>query len=142
MRSLVAIVAFLNLHQGLSNLPCLTSRSQFGEEATLIEWFGWNSSSSRGNTYVEIGALDGLKYSNTLQLASCYGWLGILVEGSPESASALHSNAPTTRGVAAETHHGAVCSPPRTTTLFSTDGDPQVSLKQGNNSKRRSSYLV
>ena len=38
---------------------------------------------------VEIGALDGLLYSNTLMLEKCLGWRGLLIEGNPTNAAKL-----------------------------------------------------
>ena len=41
------------------------SKSQFNEEQTLIDKFGW--AEKYDGVYVEIGALDGYRLSNTLQ---------------------------------------------------------------------------
>ena len=35
---------------------------------------------ANGGTYVEIGALDGHRFSNTRVLSKCHGWRGLLVE--------------------------------------------------------------
>ena len=33
--------------------------------------------------FVELGALDGKKFSNTFMLERCFGWRGILIEANP-----------------------------------------------------------
>ena len=48
----------------------------------------------RNGTYVEVGALDGLRYSNTLFLEKALGWSGVLIEGQPDSAQLLARNRP------------------------------------------------
>ena len=42
--------------------------------------------------YVELGANDGLRQSNTYLLQSCYGWKGLLIEPSPAKFVQLVSN--------------------------------------------------
>ena len=41
-------------------------------------------------TYVELGALNGKTYSNTLLLESVFGWGGLLIEGQPTNAEQLN----------------------------------------------------
>lgn len=66
--------------------------------------------SPRGNyVYVEIGALDGILYSNTLHLHTCLGWRGVLVEGNRANYERLVINVQETRPEA-EVHWGAVCA--------------------------------
>jgi len=43
----------------------------------------------RPGKFVEIGALDGITYSNTLMYEKCLGWDGLLIEGNPDSARKL-----------------------------------------------------
>ena len=46
------------------------------------EYFG-GARPFRGGTFLELGAFDGWKESNTLHLETCLGWRGILVDGQP-----------------------------------------------------------
>jgi hypothetical protein len=77
-------------------------------------------------TYVEIGGLDGFQYSNTLQLATCFGWSGTLIEGHPKNYAQLLRNAKWTGRSASglTTHQGAVCEPSATTVSFSQVAGP------------------
>ena len=61
--------------------------SQFGEDKMMFQSFFCDT--CPGRTYVEIGALDGVKYSNTLFLERNFNWHGVLVEGHPENAAKL-----------------------------------------------------
>ncbi|CAE7632885.1 unnamed protein product [Symbiodinium pilosum] len=101
---------------GTRSGTCFSSQSQFGEETTVIDAFGWHDKSD--GVYVEIGALDGIKYSNTLSLHTCLGWTGLLVEGSPRNFHFLRRNLLTTRPENVVAHFGAVCAPPLTNTTF------------------------
>ena len=58
--------------------------------------------------YVEIGALDGILYSNTLHLHTCLGWRGVPAEGNRANYEQLVINVQRTRPEA-EVHWGAVC---------------------------------
>lgn len=60
------------------------------------------------STFVELGALDGNKFSNTNMLERCFNWTGLLVEANPENARALMSSS---RSRSAKVH-SAVCSRP------------------------------
>ena len=83
-------------HFALSQPPaCAASASQHGEEDRLVAHFeGWARSPG---TYVEIGALDGAQFSNTLRLATCAGWSGVLVEGAWDNYERLERNMPAQR---------------------------------------------
>ena len=88
------------------------SKSQFNEEQTLIDKFGW--AEKYDGVYVEIGALDGYSLSNTLKLHSCYKWRGVLVEGSQINFDALVQNVAEYRPSGrVRTEYGAVCQPPQ-----------------------------
>ena len=73
--------------------PCRMRRfhasSQSREDLALISRYFCKK---RNGTYVEIGAVDGMKYSNTLMLERDFGWTGLLVEGQPASARKLREN--------------------------------------------------
>eukprot|EP00439_Symbiodinium_sp_Y106_P084109 s10_g24.t3 len=70
--------------------------------------------------YVEIGAFDGITFSNTLSLHSCLGWSGMLIEGSPRNFERLRRNLATTRPSNVVVHFGAVCAPPESNLTFLT----------------------
>lgn len=84
--------------------------SQFGEDEYLVKHFFANKSSG---TYLEIGAMDGRTFSNTLLLSE-RGWKGVLIEANPDMAAKLCKNRPTDRcfNYAVAKHRG--------TLLFST----------------------
>eukprot|EP01065_Artemidia_motanka_P043588 TRINITY_DN6065_c2_g1_i1.p1 TRINITY_DN6065_c2_g1~~TRINITY_DN6065_c2_g1_i1.p1 ORF type:complete len:429 (+),score=103.50 TRINITY_DN6065_c2_g1_i1:70-1356(+) len=42
-------------------------------------------------TFVELGALDGVRFSNTLMFEKHFGWKGVLIEANPEQAEGLHA---------------------------------------------------
>ncbi|CAE7213717.1 unnamed protein product, partial [Symbiodinium microadriaticum] len=94
---------------------CTRSQSQFGEELSVIQLLGWQM--KRDGIYVEMGALDGVTYSNTLALRTCLGWTGMLIEGSPRHFQRLHQNYKDVESVIIK--YGAVCAPPLTNATFS-----------------------
>ena len=73
-----------------------------------------------------MGALDGVRWSNTLVLHKCHGWNGVLLEASPTSFERLKVNCAQHRPNA-ETIHGAVCSPPNKHVNFYINSNPDVS---------------
>ena len=56
-------------------------------------------------TFVELGAFDGVKFSNTLMLEKCFGWQGLLIEANPESFAKLNASARTAHKL-----YSAVCA--------------------------------
>ena len=58
----------------------------------------------RPGTFVELGALDGVQYSNTFVLERCFGWRGLLIEGNPTNFARLQSSTRIATKV-----HSAVC---------------------------------
>lgn len=65
-------------------------RAQSGEDRHFLQWFG----ALCDGTYLEMGALDGLTYSNTYVLHKELGWRGVLIELSPKSYAKLIMNRP------------------------------------------------
>lgn len=65
------------------------SHSQHAEDLlllpTLLLAAGWG----RPGVFVELGALDGMTYSNTIALERCFNWSGVLIEGSPSNFAKL-----------------------------------------------------
>ena len=84
----------------------MNQRSQHVEDLlllpTLLLAAGWG----QPGTFVELGALDGLKYSNTFVLERCFNWTGVLIEANPASFEQLRL-AP--RPLSSKIH-SAVCS--------------------------------
>jgi FkbM family methyltransferase len=66
--------------------------SQFGEDQFLIE--NYLSQPDIPKFYIELGALDGVRYSNTKTLEDKYGWSGILIEPIPDAFEKLCVNRP------------------------------------------------
>ncbi|CAE7611057.1 S [Symbiodinium natans] len=97
---------------------CFLSKSQFGEEDLVVEFFGWREKTA--GVYVEIGAFDGITFSNTLSLHSCLSWSGVLIEGSPQNFERLRRNLASTRPRNVVAHFGAVCAPPESNLTFLT----------------------
>jgi hypothetical protein len=72
------------------NVTCVSgSKSQGREEDTVIKHFFQNK--ARG-FYVEMGALDGLQFSNTIRLATCFEWSGLLMEANSKNYRMLEQN--------------------------------------------------
>eukprot|EP00538_Stauroneis_constricta_P001070 CAMPEP_0119545744 /NCGR_PEP_ID=MMETSP1352-20130426/413_1 /TAXON_ID=265584 /ORGANISM="Stauroneis constricta, Strain CCMP1120" /LENGTH=291 /DNA_ID=CAMNT_0007590339 /DNA_START=70 /DNA_END=945 /DNA_ORIENTATION=+ len=76
--------------------------SQSAEDKTLLQWFG----NVCGGKYLEMGGLDGKKFSNTYVFNKGLDWKGVLVEASPEAYKDLEKNRPNEIA----TVHGGVCS--------------------------------
>lgn len=66
------------------------SRSQQGEDAFLWSDFG----DVCGGSYIELGALDGITFSNTHAFSKALDWSGVLIEASPGNAAKLSQNRP------------------------------------------------
>lgn len=65
--------------------------SQLGEDAFLNETYFKNK---KNGTYIELGALDGNKYSNTRFFEDTLQWCGILIEPNPTMYKYLETNRP------------------------------------------------
>ena len=113
----VSLMMLSTNNMGVLSLTCNkhASRSQSGEENDMIKHF---FRGQENGVYVEIGALDGMKYTNTLKLHQCFNWSGILIEGQPSNAVLLKVNVAANRPTS-KAFHGAVCAPPATTARFS-----------------------
>ena len=99
------------------------SHSQSEEEDGIINAF---FKGKMGGQYLEMGALNGVKYSNTLVLANCSNWKGLLIEGSKQNFDALQKNVRLRPANSVRTVYGAVCAPPQTSVKF-TEGGKAVS---------------
>lgn len=77
------------------------SRSQSGEDVYLMEHFFRGRT---GGSFLEMGALDGVRFTNTHALEQQMNWRGVLLEANPLSYAELARNRP-----AALCVHAAVC---------------------------------
>ena len=66
------------------------SNSQLGQDLQVLKYY----SNKRNGFFVEIGASDGIHFSNTYLLESKYNWKGICVEPLPDKFLNLCSNRP------------------------------------------------
>lgn len=57
-------------------------------------WVVDRLNSRPGGTFVELGAHDGIRHSNTMLLEECYGWTGLLIEPQPKLYDKLLLNRP------------------------------------------------
>ena len=76
--------------------------SQQDEDIVLYNMF---FKEQRNGVYLEMGALDGITYSNTKFFEETLGWSGTLIEASPVFFKTLEKNRPNNR-----LFHNAVCS--------------------------------
>ena len=82
------------------------SHSQWGEDLALLPTLLHLTGGRRGR-YLEMGALDGVRFSNTIMLERCFGWSGVLIEANPRNFESLKES-----GRRSATFvHSAVCSP-------------------------------
>ena len=76
-----------DLPSNLTESKKTLSRSQNGEDLVLFDLL-FHKDTEPG-TFLEIGALDGVKFSNTYFFEHALGWKGILVEANPANAAKL-----------------------------------------------------
>lgn len=96
-------------------------KSQFLEDHTLLQWFNGLCH----GTYLEIGGLDGVKFSNSYFFNKAPGmnWKGVLVELGPKNFAELQRNRPNEIA----TVHAAVCDEARTVHFVEIENEPEVS---------------
>jgi hypothetical protein len=75
--------------------------SQFGEDKFLLEKY---FKDQRNGFYLELGALDGIEFSNTKYFQDALDWTGVLIEPVPDSYKRLKVNRPRDT-----TLHMAIC---------------------------------
>jgi hypothetical protein len=89
-------------------------KSQFKEDEKLLGYFNGLC----GGSYIEMGALDGLKYSNSHVFNKALGWKGLLVELSPSNYKKLVENRRNEIAVV----HAAVCANHQTVHYMTSPG--------------------
>jgi hypothetical protein len=65
-------------------------KSQSDEDVILLDWFNGLC----GGSYIEMGALDGVTYSNSYVFNRAFGWKGLMVELGPSNFKLLRENRP------------------------------------------------
>lgn len=81
-------------------------RSQSGEDVQLLRYFNGMCN----GTYIEIGALDGVRYSNSHVFHHSFRWRGVLIELMPDNYAKLIVNRPNEIAVV----NAGVCNERRT----------------------------
>jgi FkbM family methyltransferase len=84
-----------------SNVPY---RSQSNEDKAIVEQL-YGGQPKCGGTIVEIGALDGVRYSNSWYFEQALQWKALLIEANPRNFKALQINRPNALNV-----HSAMCT--------------------------------
>lgn len=106
-------------------------KSQSGEDRKLMNWFH----SLCEGSYIEMGALDGMTFSNSYAFNKGMGWKGVLVELSPDNYNKLVVNRPPEHEQAVV--NAGVCAEPQTLHYFSA-ADNGVHYADGGYKDRRS----
>ena len=71
-------------------IPGKYYKSQDKEDEMLMQWFG----TLCGGTYLELGGLDGVKYSNSYVFNKALGWKGVLIELKEDNYNKMVVNRP------------------------------------------------
>eukprot|EP00316_Scyphosphaera_apsteinii_P002089 CAMPEP_0119298412 /NCGR_PEP_ID=MMETSP1333-20130426/596_1 /TAXON_ID=418940 /ORGANISM="Scyphosphaera apsteinii, Strain RCC1455" /LENGTH=287 /DNA_ID=CAMNT_0007299515 /DNA_START=132 /DNA_END=995 /DNA_ORIENTATION=+ len=82
--------------------------SQAHEDRKILPTLLALNAPSRSGTFVEIGAYNGVKFSNTFLLEACWNWTGLLIEANPSNFRSLVRS-----GRKALMVHAAACSAPQ-----------------------------
>ena len=85
-------------------VPKVSYRSQSNEEKAIIEKF-YGGKPKCGGTIVEIGALDGISYSNSWYFEHALQWKAVHIEANPVNFEKLKKNRPKAINV-----HSAMCN--------------------------------
>jgi len=90
--------------------PILRSYSQYGEDCLIFHFFYMHTKIENG-TYLDIGAFDPVKYSNTFLLHK-HGWSGINIDVAPSRIAQFR--------IARPNDHNVLCA------IGDTDGELQI----------------
>lgn len=102
--------------------PCKGYSQQYEDLVIFGEYFKDSIGSSF--TYLELGALDGVAYANTLFFEETLGWKGVLIEASKPSFSSLKRNrSPSNNAM----YNLAVCKENGMITLLGTNAEAGIS---------------
>jgi len=102
--------------------------SQFQEDVLLLPSLLAIAGGAPG-TFVELGAVDGIKYSNTLMMEKCFHWHGLLVEGNPDSFRLLQANQRARlRSARTKIRHSAVCGAAGGFVEFTVEGSEMAGV--------------
>lgn len=88
---------------------------QKNEDAIIYHRFFKERPLARQGFFLEMGALDGVTYSNTMLYEYCLGWHGIMIEGNPHNFENLITRRPCTQNV------WAVSCPPQQSYVIMND---------------------
>lgn len=102
--------------------------SQEGEDRFLYEHFFHDDVFSGPGTFLELGGLDGIKFSNTYIFEKALRWTGILIEASTINFASLERNRG--QGTTALTLHAAVCEPGKTLEVYGSDAMADIMPKR------------
>lgn len=102
--------------------------SQEGEDRWLYEHFFHDAIFSGPGTFLELGGLDGIKFSNTYIFEKALRWRGILIEASTINFASLEQNRG--QGTTALTLHAAVCEPGKTLEVYGSDAMADTTRKR------------
>lgn len=102
---------------------CAARRSWSNSQIMQDLWVCFELGEQQTGYFVEFGAADGMKHSNTLLLESRFGWSGVLAEPNPFWHSALSKN----RTAAIETKCVSSASNQTVSFVTTDDVDPELS---------------
>lgn len=82
----------INSKQRLLKLFKDLSQSQYKEDYIFLKYLLNNNENVNNKTFIEMGALDGIMFSNTYIFEKYLGWNGLLIEASPSNFEKLEKS--------------------------------------------------
>lgn len=82
----------INSKQRLLKLFKDLSQSQYKEDYIFLKYLLNNNENVNNKTFIEMGALDGIMFSNTYVFEKYLGWNGLLIEASPSNFKKLEKS--------------------------------------------------
>lgn len=92
----------VSCHGTMETVDAGLYKAQYGEDKQLMQWFGHLCN----GTYMEMGALDGVTFSNSHVFHFGLGWKGLLLEAAPRNYKELVKNRPNELALV----HAGVCA--------------------------------